>query len=46
MTTAHKANSGDDNNTPAVTVILKTAEPDGVYVPYWQPETDFDQMTR
>lgn len=46
MTTAHKANSGKDNNTPAVTVILKTAEPDGVYVPYWQGEEELERARR
>ena len=45
MTTAHKANSGEDSQTP-VTVILKTSEPDVVYVPYWQSEDEFEQARR
>jgi hypothetical protein len=29
-----------------VSVILKTSEPEGVYVPYWQGEDDFEQARR
>ena len=47
MTTAHKANSGEDSQTPVV-ILNGENLPDGYGIPYFagEQETDFDQMTR
>jgi len=35
MTTARESHESTRQDSPRVTVVLKTAEQDGEYIPYW-----------